>query len=211
MAALRPERRRALREDGPQRHRVRAHGRLRRGPQRARQGRHRHRGPCRRRRDGAAHPPGVLPLRARPGRDHRGVAAGLGRRQLAARPHRRGARRRPRARRRSRAGSATPARAAGRSARRSTRASPCRYCRPRCSNGSAHGAGRTSPTRCCRRCGPASAVTSRGARAADERPWRFENLTSADRPMRSSCSARPATSPSASCSRRSTTSCAAAS
>ena len=32
LAALRPERRRPLREDGPQRHRVRAHGRLRRGP-----------------------------------------------------------------------------------------------------------------------------------------------------------------------------------
>ena len=31
---LRPERRRPLREDGPQRHRVRDHGRLRRGPQR---------------------------------------------------------------------------------------------------------------------------------------------------------------------------------
>ena len=30
---LRPERRRPLREDGPQRHRVRAHGRVRRGPQ----------------------------------------------------------------------------------------------------------------------------------------------------------------------------------
>ena len=32
LPALRPERRRALREDGPQRHRVRPHGRLRRGP-----------------------------------------------------------------------------------------------------------------------------------------------------------------------------------
>ena len=34
LPALRPERRRALREDGPQRHRVRDDGRLRRGPQR---------------------------------------------------------------------------------------------------------------------------------------------------------------------------------
>ena len=43
LAALRPERRRTLREDGPQRHRVRADGRVRRGSQRARQGRHRRR------------------------------------------------------------------------------------------------------------------------------------------------------------------------
>ena len=35
LPALRPGRRRALREDGPQRHRVRADGRLRRGPERA--------------------------------------------------------------------------------------------------------------------------------------------------------------------------------
>ena len=33
LSALRPERRRPLRQDGPQRHRVRADGRLRRGPQ----------------------------------------------------------------------------------------------------------------------------------------------------------------------------------
>ena len=56
LAALRPERRRPLREDGPQRHRVRADGRLRRGPQRARQGQHRRRARTRRRRDGAARP-----------------------------------------------------------------------------------------------------------------------------------------------------------
>ena len=36
LPALRPERRRPLREDGAQRHRVRHHGRLRRGPQRPR-------------------------------------------------------------------------------------------------------------------------------------------------------------------------------
>ena len=41
LAALRPERRRALREDGPQRHRVRPDGRVRRRAQRAGQGRHR--------------------------------------------------------------------------------------------------------------------------------------------------------------------------
>ena len=48
--------------------------------------------------------PRVLPLRPRPGGDHRGLAAGLRRRQLAARPDRRGARRRPRARRLRRPG-----------------------------------------------------------------------------------------------------------
>ena len=64
---LRPERRRALREDGAQRHRVRPHGGLRRGPQH----------PAARRtsasatrdggrRDDAAPQPGVLPVRLRP-------------------------------------------------------------------------------------------------------------------------------------------------
>ena len=52
MAALRPERRRPLRQDGPQRHRVRADGGIRRGSQRAGQGEHRHRSARRRRRDG---------------------------------------------------------------------------------------------------------------------------------------------------------------
>ena len=42
--ALRPDRRRALREDGPQRDRVRDHGRLRRGPERAPQGERRQAG-----------------------------------------------------------------------------------------------------------------------------------------------------------------------
>ena len=69
--------------------------------------------------------------------DHRGVAAGLGRGQLAARPDRRGPRRSTPSSTASRAGSATRARAAGRSTRRSTRACPCRCCRPPCSSGSA--------------------------------------------------------------------------
>ena len=42
LSALRPVRRRALREDGPQRHRVRHHGRLRRGPEHPGQRRRRH-------------------------------------------------------------------------------------------------------------------------------------------------------------------------
>ena len=56
LAALRPDRRRPLREDGAQRHRVRADGRVRRGAERAGQGRRRQRGPRRGRRDGAARP-----------------------------------------------------------------------------------------------------------------------------------------------------------
>ena len=56
----------------------------------------------------------------------------------------------------------TPARVAGRSTRRSTRACPSRCWRRRCSSGSARVAAPTSPTRCCRRCAPASADTSSG-------------------------------------------------
>ena len=163
LAALRPERRRPLREDGPQRHRVRADGGLRRGPQRARQGQHRRRDarrptPRRRRSTDPQYYQYDLDLAA--------IAEvwrrGLGDRQLAARPDRRRARRRSPADARTRAASATPARGAGRSRRPSTRACRCRCCRRRCSSGSAPGAGPTSPTRCCRRCGPGSAGTSRG-------------------------------------------------
>ena len=56
LSALRPERRRALREDGPQRHRVRHHGRLRRGPEHPPPRQRRQGGP-RRRRDRAAGAP----------------------------------------------------------------------------------------------------------------------------------------------------------
>ena len=74
LAALRPVRRRPLRQDGAQRDRVRPDGGLRRGLQRARQGRHRPRRPSRRRRDGAARRRQVLPIRPRPGVDRRGLA-----------------------------------------------------------------------------------------------------------------------------------------
>ena len=81
------------------------------------------------RRDRAADPPRVLPVRLRPGGDHRGVATRQRGLQLAARPHRRGPGRRSGARRGSRATSATAARAAGRSTPRSTRACRRRCCR----------------------------------------------------------------------------------
>ena len=102
----------------------------------------------------------VLPLRPRPGQDHRGVAPRVGDQLVAARPHRRGVPRRPRARAPTTASSATRARDAGRSTPRSMKAFRCRCCRPRSTNGSRHEADPTSPTRCCRRCAPDSAATS---------------------------------------------------
>ena len=88
LAALRPERRRPLREDGAQRHRVRPHGRLRRGAQRP-QARERRQGRARRRRrDRAAERSAVLPVRHRPARGRRGVAPRQRRRLVAARPDR---------------------------------------------------------------------------------------------------------------------------
>ena len=65
LPALRPRRRRPLREDGPQRHRVRHHGRLRRGPEHPAPGERRQGAMRRRRRDRAAERPGVLPVRHR--------------------------------------------------------------------------------------------------------------------------------------------------
>ena len=54
LPALRPERRRPLREDGPQRHRVRPHGRVRRGPEHPRERRRGQAAARDGRRDGAA-------------------------------------------------------------------------------------------------------------------------------------------------------------
>ena len=75
LPALRSERRRALRQDGAQRHRVRPDGGLRRGSQHPRARRHRAACPRRGCRDHAAPRSGRLLLRARPRRDRRGVAA----------------------------------------------------------------------------------------------------------------------------------------
>ncbi len=94
LAALRAERRRPLREDGSQRHRVRDHGCLRRGPERALPGQRRLPDASPGRRDGAADRSAVLPVRHRPRRLRRGLATGLGDRQLAARPDGRRVRRR---------------------------------------------------------------------------------------------------------------------
>ena len=101
------------------------HGRLRRGARtsckHANVGKQDARG---RRRDDAAARPGALPVRLRPARRRRGLAARQRDRLLAARPDRPGAAARSDAGEVQRAGSRTPARAAGRSTPRSTR--PCR-------------------------------------------------------------------------------------
>ena len=99
LAALRPGRCRPLRQDGAQRHRVRADGRVRRGPEHPAQ---RRRGPAH------ARPPTprprrcptreYYPLRARHLRRRRGVAARVGHRVVAAGPDGPGARRVPGAR-----------------------------------------------------------------------------------------------------------------
>ena len=116
---LRPERRRSLREDGAQRHRVRPHGRLRRGAQHHRERRHRETAARDGRRDRPARASGALPVRDRHGRGRRGVAARERGRLVAPRPHRAGT---PGSRRSSRSSpdaSPTRARAAGRRSPRS--------------------------------------------------------------------------------------------
>ena len=86
LPALRPERRRPLRQDGAQRHRVRPHGRLRRGLgvlRAANVGKQTARD---RRRDDAAARSGALSVRPQPARHRRGVAARQRDRLVAARP-----------------------------------------------------------------------------------------------------------------------------
>ncbi len=86
--ALWRKRRRPFRQNGPQRHRIRDHGRL--------CGRHERIAPCQcrraaacgRRRDHAAARPRPLSLRSRPARHRGSVAAGQRDRIVAARPHR---------------------------------------------------------------------------------------------------------------------------
>ena len=114
-----------------------------------------------RRRDGTAAPPRVLPVRPRPRRGHRGVAPRQRGRQLAARPHRRRARR-PTRSSTAYAGSVSRLRRGALDDRTppSTRACRRPCCRRRCTSGSARAAAPMSPTRCCRRCAPGSAATS---------------------------------------------------
>ena len=145
LPALRAERRRALRQDGPQRHRVRPHGRLRRGAEH----------PARRqRRQARAH---AVDAETTPLRDpehyqydfnlprhRRGLAARQRDRLLAARPDGRRAASRTRSSKASRAASRIRARGAGRSRRPSTRRCRRRCSPPRCTSASARAARRTS-------------------------------------------------------------------
>ena len=89
LPALRPDRRRPLREDGPQRDRVRHDGRLRRGPERPAQGERRQ--AAEQQASAETTPlrdPRVLPVRHRRRRGHRGLAPRHRRRVVAARPDR---------------------------------------------------------------------------------------------------------------------------
>ena len=208
MVALRAQRIRPLREDGPQRHRVRIDVRIRRGDQRARQGEHRLRAARGRRRDRPARSRRVLPVRPRPREGHRGVAARFGDQFVAARPHRRGVPSPTPNSAPTKAWSATPAKAGGRSTQPSTKAFRCRCCPPPSSSGSrrdgradvadqvlsAMRAGfgghieRKTPPESSRRAPPTS--TPPDARRINPTP------------TRSCCSAPPVTSRNASCSRR---------
>ena len=181
LPALRAERRRPLRQDGAQRHRVRPDGGLRRGLQHPA-----HANVGKRARDADAE---TTPLRnpeyyqydfdladiAEVWRRGSVVASWLLDLTAAA------LRERPGPRRASRAASRTRARAAGRSRRRSTRA--CRRtCSPRrSSSASARAARRSSRTGCSRRCASSSAATWRRAPANDRRAVRRAGLLRRDR------------------------------
>ena len=158
---LRSERRRPLREDGPQRDRVRGDGRVRRGAQHPAQ-RERRQGRARGgRRDRPAGASRVLPVRPRPPRGRRGVAAGQRDRLLAAGPDRRGAAgvARPLRLRRSGVGLGRGALDVDRRDRGGR--SGARLEHRRCIRASPRAASTTSPTRCCRRCASSSAATPR--------------------------------------------------
>ena len=161
--ALRTERRRPFREDGAQRDRVRPDGRLRRRAQRPRARERRGRGALSGRRDRAPGRRRVLPLRPGPGRDRRAVAAGERRRRRGSwtsRPPRSTGRPISKG---SRGGWPTPARDAGPRSQRSTRASRRRCSRRPSMRASPPVATTISRTACSRRCGRASAGTTRRA------------------------------------------------
>ncbi len=75
LSALRPLGRGPLRQDGPQRHRVRDHGGLRRRVEHPQARQRRQDQPHGRRRDDAAAQPRALPVRPQPARRRRGLAA----------------------------------------------------------------------------------------------------------------------------------------
>ena len=162
---LRAERRRPLRQDGPQRDRVRPHGRLRRRIQHPQARERRQEGPRGRRRDDAAAQPRALPVRPEPRRHRRGLAPRKRRGVLAPGPdgHLRCSSRRTW--QALGAGSRTRARDAGRSWPRSTRGRRPRCSRPRSTSASARAARPISRTSCSRRCASSSAGITRSRRS----------------------------------------------
>ena len=169
LSALRAERRGPLRQDGPQRHRVRHHGRLRGGAEHPPPRQRRQTAAHCRCRDHAAAPPRALLVRPESGRHRRGLAPRQRDRLVAPGPGRHARCSRARTWRSSPAGCRTRARGAGRSWRPSTSRSrpPCSA--PRCTNASARAARPTSPTRCCPPCVTSSAATQEKAAAAEGR------------------------------------------
>ena len=158
---LRSRGRRPLREDGPQRDRVRAHGRLRRRAQHPEERRHRQGVAREGRGDDAAPQPRALPVRLQPRRHHGAVAARKRRHLLAPRPHRR--RPSPTDPRLEKFGGKVSDSGEGRWTvrRRTTRASPRASSPPPSSSASRRAARTSSRTRSSPPCGSASAGTSR--------------------------------------------------
>ena len=168
LPALRPVGRGPLREDGPQRDRVRhdagVRGGLERHPQRERRQEDAREG----RRDDAAARSAVLPIRHERRRHRRGLASRQRRRVVAARSHRASARGVARTSTTSPARSPTRAKAAGPCSRPSTRACRRTCCRRRSTRVSTRAGTTSSRTRFSPRCGRCSAVTTR----RNERPKR---------------------------------------
>ena len=172
-----------LREDGAQRHRVRADGGVRRGSQR----------PCTTPTSGKADhkvDAETTPLRdpkyyqydIDTARGRRGVAARVGRRVVAARPHRRRARRRPRRSRRSRAASVDSGEGRWTSIAAIDEGAPAPVLTTALYGGSPRAAKPTSPTSCSRPCASSSAATTRST--ADAGLCRHASTPSAECPRR---------------------------
>ena len=167
LLALRAERRRPLRQDGAQRHRIRHDGGLRRGLGRPARGKHRQACARDRRRDHSPPRSGALSIRSQSPRHYRSLASRQRDRLLAARPDGRRCWTKSTRSQASRGGYPTRARDAGRSRRRSTRQCP-RPCSPRPStSGSARAAKRTFRTNCCRPCVSSSAAIWKSPPASD--------------------------------------------
>ena len=143
LPALRPERRRPLRQDGPQRHRVRPDGRLRRGTGRSARRQCRQAARHGRRGDHAAARSRALSVRSQSSRHRRGVAARQRDRFLAARPDGGQLWSKIPLFRNSPGASRIRAKGGGPSRPPSTKACRCRFSPPRSTSASARAARRT--------------------------------------------------------------------